>query len=198
MKLQEAILRAYEEYTKTIQNLKDFIIKQGNQITLSNSKFILEPKIEWDFILTLQHNDTSLEFSQYGDDENINIKLKNSYDYAQTTVEKTASPQKIIAQANNLYKELTINIEDFTQCVIKVNKKGKLASFVGIVLDATDYANEEEMKQAFQDRIKNEVLILAYHHDGIDEFYDSDGYLIPLDFTDTINASNEYKELNKR
>lgn len=79
MNLYEAILRANEEYTPKIQELKDYIQAQNNEIKLENGKvqgfFNLEPEIEWDYVLSLDAGGSELEFSQFDEEDPITIKF---------------------------------------------------------------------------------------------------------------------------
>lgn len=217
MNLFEAILRANEEYTPVIQQLRDYIESQNNEVVYewANYKVYFNLDMaEWDYVLTLKTVDFSLEFSQFEEDEPITIKLHSLIKSKElvTTTNATA-PQEIIKAAFPLVKrhasmldtsktdeEEPVNVDDLTQCVVKVKDIGNgYLQYEGIILDASDYFSEQEMEQDFQDREmeEDELLILAYHEDGKDEFFDEDGYPIDLDMSKQKEFEKAYNDAIK-
>lgn len=209
MNLYEAILRANEEYTPKIQELKDYIQAQHNEIKLENGKvqgfFNLDPEIEWDYVLTLEADGTKLEFSQFEEEDPIVIELNGK----QKKVSNTLTPEQIIKEASSLltpsYKEdeeEPVDVNELTQCVVKVKDLGNgYLQYNGILLDATDYVSEYDMEVDFQDRLEDfpedEFLILAYHEDGELEFYDQDGYPIDLNMSGQEEFEKAYDKAIK-
>ena len=209
MNLYEAILCANEEYTPKIQELKDYIQAQHNEIKLENGKvqgfFNLDPEIEWDYVLTLEAGGTKLEFSQFEEEDPIVIELNGK----QKKVSNTLTPEQIIKEASSLltpsykeHEEEPVDVNELTQCVVKVKDLGNgYLGYLGIVLDATDYVSEYDMEVDFQDvtndYAEDELLILAYHEDGKDEFYDEDGYPIDLDMSKQKEFEKAYDKAMK-
>lgn len=209
MNLYEAILRANEEYTPKIQELKDYIKAHDNQIKLENGKvqgfFNLDPEIEWDYVLTLEAGGTELEFLQFEEEDPIVIKLNGK----QKKVSNSLTPEQIIKKASSLltpsYKEdeeEPVDVNELTQCVVKVKDLGNgYLGYLGIVLDATDYVSEYDMEVDFQDvtndYAEDELLILAYHEDGKLEFYDEDGYPIDLNMSGQKEFEKAYDKAIK-
>lgn len=195
MHLQEAILRACEEYTPRIQELKDYIISQGNRIHIGQEEYELEPSIDWDFVLTLQGPKKTLEFSQYSSEDPIQIRLG----YTQFNIPNYLTPEQLIKKINTLQEDFKNNIEDLVQCVIKVKDLGNgHLQYIGMILDKTDYKNEQEMEydfdQFFDDESPETFVMLAYHEDGKNKFYTEEGEEIDLDM-DELNAFDQaYKD----
>lgn len=217
MNLFEAILRANEEYTLIIQQLRDYIESQNNEVVYewANHKVYFNlDTAEWDYVLTLKTVDSSLEFSQFEENEPITIKLHSRVkSNVLVTTTDAKDPQKIIDDAFPLVKkhalmlntpktdkEEPVDINDLTQCVIRVKDIGNgYLQYEGIILDASDYFSEQEMEQDFQDREmeEDELLILAYHEDGKDEFFDEDGYPIDLDMSKQKEFEKAYNDAIK-
>lgn len=209
MNLYEAILRANEEYTPKIQELKDYIQAQHNEIKLENGKvqgfFNLDPEIEWDYVLTLEAGGTKLEFSQFEEEDPIVIELNGK----QKKVSNSLTPEQIIKEASSLltpsykeHEEEPVDVNELTQCVVKVKDLGNgYLGYLGIVLDATDYVSEYDMEVDFQDvtndYAEDELLILAYHEDGKLEFYDEDGYPIDLNMSGQKEFEKAYDKAIK-
>lgn len=212
MNLYEAILRANEEYTPKIQELKDYIQAHDNEIKLENGKvqayFNLNPEIEWDYVLTLEVLGNKLEFSQFDEEDPIVIELNGK----QKKVKSTLTPEQIIKEASSLLtpsfkddiedEEEPVDVNELTQCVVKVKDLGNgYLGYLGIVLDATDYMSEYDMEVDFQDvtndYAEDELLILAYHEDGKNEFYDEDGYPIDLDMSEHEEFERAYDKAIK-
>jgi len=79
---------------------------------------------------------------------------------------------------------------DLTQCVAKIVDKGNSFELKGIVSEATNFKDEQEMEDFFQNRLEIEdpevSLILAYHKGDVwnsnEPLYDEAGDELPLEY----------------
>lgn len=100
----------------------------------------------------------------------------------------------------NLF-EAILKAEDMIQCVLKVKYENDKLYYLGMILDNTDYENDEEMELDFQERLQelpeNENFLIAYHEEGKREFYDKEGSPIDLDFTEDDEFHDAYEKAIK-
>lgn len=220
MNLYEAILRANEEYTPKIQELKDYIVNNNNQISyqIGNLEVVYTlSDIEWDYSLKLRTASAELEFSQFNPDDRIEIRLR-SLVKSNVLVKQTdaKTPQEIIDAALSLVKKHeasfkplktqdsdTVDIEDMQQCVIKVKDIGNEMEYCGIIEDNTDFNDQYDMENFYMNRLEAEAeddptvsFVLAYHEPGVSEFFDEDGEPIDLDMSKMKEFEKAYQDKN--
>ncbi len=217
MNLYETILRANEEYTPKIQRLKDYILANDKQIRYEVDNvtvvFTLDD-IEWDYNLKLRTCGAELEFSQFDPQDTIKITLRSLVkSNALVTQTNAVTPQDIIDAALPLvqkqeasYKPLktqdqdTIDIEDMQQCVIKVKDIGNQMEYCGIIEDNTDFNDQYDMENFYMDRLEAEAeddptisFVLAYHEQGVPEFFDEFGEPLDLDMSEMKEFEKAYQ-----
>lgn len=210
MNIFEAILRANEEYTPAIQQLRDYIESQDNKVVYNkdNKEIVLNLDLaEWDYVLTLNNADYILEFSQYDEDEPINIKLKCLKNEEEQYIDSTkeTEPQKILDNAFKLVKTQEVEqvdedaeeADELIQCVIKIEDIGNDYRYEGLIEDNTDYNDQYDVDIHFQDRLEDEPetvnYILAYHEDGKEQFYDENGEPLDLEMDKLDNFEKDYQ-----
>lgn len=219
MRLEEAILRACEEYTSKIQELKDYIASQNNRIdyTVANAIYCMQlDASEWDYVLTLKCPSYTLEFAQFDEDEPIAISLKSHKGGAIKKQTTANTAEQIIDAAQGLFKlayekeehpeiddiQCSVNVTGMQQCVLKIKDIGNEYAYLAIVEDNTYYKNPNEMEHHYADRIAFDTeedptiqWILAYHEEGSTEFYDFDtGTPLGFDMSYNDKFNKDYQK----
>lgn len=104
-----------------------------------------------------------------------------------------------IQELNKCLLEM-LTFGNMTQCVAKIKDIGNDTEIIDIVADNTDYRDEQEMEQDYQDNWSEEdpsiSLMLAYHKgdawDKTEPLYDEEGEPIPFEYNSLKESADLY------